>query len=134
MPMDISTPEYPQIFDFMIISLFVVDLTQICGVITAIPPEGINKSRWISPRFAGQSQPYFIFYLSDPRWITPKFAGQSQRTHYRDHSLAGWITPRFAEQSQQCIIEWCGGTLPLLSQKPPLEQRLNRAKHPIKTK
>ena len=34
MPMDIRTPEYPQIFDFMTISLFVVDLTPICGGIT----------------------------------------------------------------------------------------------------
>ena len=38
MPMEIRTPEYPQIFDFMIISLFVVDHTPICGGITARTP------------------------------------------------------------------------------------------------
>ena len=32
--MDIRTPEYPQIFDFMTLGLFVVDLTPICEGIT----------------------------------------------------------------------------------------------------
>ena len=34
--MDIRTPEYPQIFDFMTLGLFVVDLTPICGGITVL--------------------------------------------------------------------------------------------------
>ena len=53
MSMDIRTPEYPQIFDFMIISLFVVDLTPICGVITAYFQWMRSASWWITPRFVG---------------------------------------------------------------------------------
>ena len=43
--MDIRTPEYPQIFDFMIISLFVVDHTPICEAITAKWSETLNASQ-----------------------------------------------------------------------------------------
>ena len=35
MPMEKRTPEYPQIFDFVELGLFVVNLTPICGAITA---------------------------------------------------------------------------------------------------
>ena len=55
--MDIRTPEYPQIFDFMIISLFVVDHTQICGGITAeafLPPRVGSVDH---TQICGQSQP-----------------------------------------------------------------------------
>ena len=93
MPMDIRTPEYPQIFDFMIISLFVVDLTQICGVITALFNISNALSWWISPRFAGQSQCIHKQHFRDKGGSHPDLRGNHSRYLFGEDTIKVDLTP-----------------------------------------